>query len=162
MQPLTTYENFYTDAINDLTLSEALELHYQLNPQFTPYNEYKTHYAYNIIKAHDITHVIFGCDTTMLGEVRVQVWANSAVVFEAPFKEKFAYFMDKDARSLLTPTGMIKFVSTHFGQILAINKSVKAQSKLMTKKWEYFKEDNFMDMTIGQIRGEFGIKILPN
>jgi hypothetical protein len=152
-----TYDQLYSEEINSLTLAQALELHYNLNPQFTRFDHYDSIIARNIIKAHDISHVIFGCDTSMLGEAKVQFRVNKGVEFGLDLKDKIRTLLDKDARSLLLPTGLFGFLFGHFGEIMALSKEANNKSRLMSKKWVYFKEDQYMDTTIGDIRAEYSI-----
>lgn len=157
-----TYSDFYTEKINKLTLQEAFELHYKLNPLFTPYYKFETPEGRSGIKAHDIIHVIFGCDTSFLGEHRVQTWFKYACVTNLTFMQKVKYLIDKDSRKLLTPTGLIKFVLTHQSELKETSKRVKEQASQMTKKWDYFNEASYLQKTIGEIRKEFNIQIVPN
>jgi hypothetical protein len=151
--------DFYTNAIETLTLSDALRRHYVLNAQFTVWNDYKSEIAQKLVKAHDISHLIFGCDTSLLGEMRVQLWAKFGVQ-QFGFRESFSYAKDKEARVLLkNPVGywsIFKFFVTHFGEASA----VRAQSKKMAKKWVYFKESDYMEMTVGEIRTRFGVAVI--
>jgi ubiquinone biosynthesis protein Coq4 len=157
LQSQMDHQDFYSDKINNMTLKQALDIHYLINPQFTPYTEYSSEVASNIIKAHDISHVIFGCNTTMLGEAKVQSRVNSGVDFNLKFQDKFKTLFDKDARSLLLPTGLFSFFFRHINEILAISKEAKIKSRLMTKRWVYFVEDQYMDTTIGDIRSQYNI-----
>ncbi|MFN5539685.1 MAG: hypothetical protein ACK481_06480 [Candidatus Melainabacteria bacterium] len=156
------YTDFYSETINHLTLKRAIDLHYEINPQFQKFGTYKTQIANSLIKAHDITHIIFGCNTGYDEEIRVQFWAQHGVIFNVAQKDKLKYLFDKEALELLLPKGIFKYTLTRFSQMKREQKRVKEQAKLMTKKWEYFKEDRFMDITVGEIREEYGIAILPH
>jgi ubiquinone biosynthesis protein Coq4 len=156
MQP----KDFYSEKSNDLTLADALHLHYALNPQFTIWSDYKSERAKQLVKAHDITHILFGCDTSLLGEMRVQLWAKFGVK-KFGLRESFLYAKDKEARVLLkNPVGylaMLKFFLQHLDEVGA----VRAESKKMSQKWTYFEEDAYMTSKIGDIRRRFNISILP-
>ena len=150
---------FYTKTANDLPLAEALQRHYVLNPQFTVWSDYKSDVAQKLVKAHDISHIVFGCDTGLLGEMRVQLWAKFGVQ-KFGLRESFAYAKDKESRALLrNPVGywsMLVFFLKHFAEI----PKVRSQSKLMRKKWIYFDEDAHMAMRVHDIRAQFGIVVL--
>jgi hypothetical protein len=152
-------ENFYTTEVAALTLRDALHKHYMLNPQFTPWNDYKSQNAKKLVKAHDISHLIFGCDTSLLGEMRVQLWAKFAVQ-KFSFKESLAYARDKEAKVLLkNPVGysaMLWFFLTHFSEVAKVRK----QSQQMSENWVYFDEDKFMAMMVGDVRKQFGINVI--
>lgn len=160
MKQQISYQNLYSNNSESMTLAETLDAHYKLNPQFTAWDKHKSEIGRNLIKAHDITHVVFGCDTSFVGELRVQLWTKHAVDFNIVKGERLKYLFDKDARSLLTPVGMIPFIIFNIGTIIKEYLKVKNQSKFMLKKWVYFKESEHMDKSLQQIRSEFGIKII--
>jgi hypothetical protein len=157
---LTQLSSFYTTTINDLTLAKALEEHYKINPQFTPWYNCKTVIAKKLIKAHDITHLIFGSDTTFMGETVVQTWAEFGVDINVKFVYRFKYFVDSTARSLIIPKGMFGFMFSNWREVLSLRKQIKAKSKSMTQKWKYFEEEQYMNKTIDEIRAEYGITTL--
>lgn len=142
-----------------MTLQDALRKHYLLNPQFTPWSDYKSENAKKLVKAHDISRLVFGCDTSLLGEMRVQLWAKFAVQ-KFSFKESLAYARDKEAKVLLkNPVGylaMFVFFLKHFSEVA----HVRRQSQLMAAKWVYFDEDAYRTMPVGAIRKRFGIAVI--
>ena len=151
-------DDFYSEKINDLTLADALQLHYERNPQFTIWSAYNSERAKKLVKAHDISHIIFGCDTTLLGEMRVQLWAKFGVK-SFSLRESFRYAQDKEARVLLkNPVGywkMFSFFLKHIGEI----RKVRAHAKKMSQKWVYFDEDIYMASKVREIRKHFNIVI---
>ncbi len=153
--------NFYLNGVENMTLAAALDQHYVLNPQFTIWSDYKSDIAKKLVRAHDLSHILFGCDTSLLGEMRVQLWAKYGVR-KFGFKESLRYAKDKEAKVLLkNPVGywaMFVFFITHFGEV----GKVRARSKVMSKKWLYFEEDTYIQKTVGQIRKDFGIRILSD
>jgi hypothetical protein len=151
-----TYQELYSRAADHISLQQALEIHYLLNPQFTPWDQYVRAEAKGLIRAHDISHIIFGCDTGLLGEMQVQLWSKFAVQ-PLVFSDKIRYARDKESRVLLkNPVGyrkMFIFFVQNFGEI----KRVKLQAAKMTKKWRYFQEDRYFEIPLGQIRSDYGI-----
>ena len=152
-------DNFYTTEVEAMTLEEGLRKHYLLNPQFTPWRDYTSENAKRLIKAHDVSHLVFGCDTSLLGEMRVQLWAKFAVQ-KLSFKETLAYARDKEARVLLkNPAGywaMFMFSIKHFGEFRRVHK----RSLNMFGPWVFFNEDAYMAMPVGAIRKQFGIVVI--
>ena len=142
-----------------MTLQDGLRKHYLLNPRFTPWDDYKGENAKKLVKAHDISHLVFGCDTSLLGEMLVQLWAKFAVQ-KFSFKESLTYARDKEAKVLLkNPVGylaMFVFFVKHFSEIAR----VRRQAKLMPAKWIYFNEDAYLMMSVGDIRKRFGIIVI--
>jgi hypothetical protein len=152
-------ENFYLHEVEEMTLSEALQKHYRLNPQFTIWNNYNSEIAQKLVKAHDLSHIIFGCDTSLIGEMRVQLWAKFGVQKFA-FLESLDYARDKEAKVLLkNPVGywaMFLFFIKHFDEV----GKVRTQSKKMLRKWMYFQQDVLMQLTVSEIRKKFGIVVI--
>ena len=152
-------KNFYTTELEALTLEDGLRKHYLLNPQFTHWNDYKSDNAKKLVKAHDISHLVFGCDTSLLGEMRVQLWAKFAVQ-KFSFKETLAYARDKEAKVLLkNPVGYLAMFTFFFKHVSEIVK-VRQHSQMMTEKWVYFDEDAYMKLPVGDIRKGFGIVVI--
>jgi ubiquinone biosynthesis protein Coq4 len=158
----TQLSDFYTSTINDFTLAKALDEHYKINPQFTRYNEFETKEAGSTIKSHDISHLIYGCDTSYLGEYKVQMWNNNGSTKTMP-RFSFKLLFSKDLKALIQlviPTGLIKFAREHKEEMDKVNATIKTQSRLMTKKWIYGEEEKHINKTIGEIRAEYRIEIL--
>jgi ubiquinone biosynthesis protein Coq4 len=152
---------FYISTINDLTLAKALEEHYKINPHFTRYYQFETAEAGNAIKSHDISHLLYGCDTSYLGEYKVQMWNNSGSKNTIP-KLNFKLIFSKDAKALIQlviPTGLIKFVRENKTEMDKIKTEIKTRSEQMIKKWIYGEEGKYMDKTIAEIRAEYGVEI---
>lgn len=152
------YNNLYTTASDHLPLQEALDIHYALNPQFTHWYKYQSPVAKKLVKAHDISHLLFGCDTQLMGEMQVQLWAKFAVQ-PLSWRETLAYVRDKESKVLLKnlvgyPRMLIFFIQ-NFAQV----KKIKTKAAKMSKKWRYFEEDNYLSKPLGAIRAEYGIVI---
>jgi hypothetical protein len=153
---------FYNHDINNLTLQNALDEHYKINPQFTLYNEFETKEAGSAIKSHDISHLIYGCDTSYLGEYKVQMWNNNGSKNTMP-KVSLRLVFSKDVKALIQlviPTGLIKFAKEHKVEMDKVKAEIKISSDKMIKKWIYGKEEVYMSKTIDVIRAEYGIEIL--
>jgi hypothetical protein len=52
------------------TLQQGLEEYYQLNPQITDPRQLPPEFA-KILLAHDVSHVILGCNTNMYDEIKI-------------------------------------------------------------------------------------------
>ena len=65
------------------TLQEGLEEYYALNPHLTPPDTQPLEFA-KILLAHDIGHVIYGCDTGMYDELKILplFWWTSECTFQ--------------------------------------------------------------------------------
>jgi hypothetical protein len=153
-----TYNQLYSTEADQLTLGDALELHYQFNPQFTKWNLYKSVEAKELVKAHDVAHIIFGCDTGLLGELQVQIWSKFAITPLA-LRDKIRYARDKESRVLLkNPIGYRKMVLFFLGNFSQV-KRIRERCSQMSKKWTYLESEKYFSVTLGELRSSFRIQI---
>jgi ubiquinone biosynthesis protein Coq4 len=150
-----THANFYSRKIDNLTLAQAFKIHYEINPQLTPWYDSKSQILQKMIRSHDLSHIVYGCDTTLLGEMQVQFWNNFGSKVPKNLQDFITAMKDKETRELLTPAGLVPFFLTHLTEIWKVQKL----AKLMSKKWVFFDEERYMNTTIGDIRQEFNIVV---
>jgi hypothetical protein len=74
----------YLDRDCDLTLQQALDKYYAKNPDFYQPNQLDDD-SRRVFFAHDVCHIIFGCDTSLVGEAKVEQWTIHSTNFS--FKE---------------------------------------------------------------------------
>jgi ubiquinone biosynthesis protein Coq4 len=153
------FNDFYSEKINELTLQDALDLHYKLNPQFTHWSKYDTEAARYMIKNHDISHIIFGCDTSYPGEYCVQTWVKFGCQLNIKPQKLFGFLFNKDLIQIVLPPKLIQYSLTHLAEFKQFEKEIKLLSSKQTKKWQYGHEENYMNKTVGEIRKEYNIKL---
>jgi hypothetical protein len=73
----------YVNKDSTQTLREGLQEYYALNPHVTPPETQPPEFA-KILMAHDVGHVIYGCDTGMYDELRILplFWWTSECTFQ--------------------------------------------------------------------------------
>lgn len=73
----------YVDKTSTQTLQEGLEEYYTLNPHLTQPETQPPEFA-RILCAHDVGHVIYGCDTGMYDELKLLplFWWTSECTFQ--------------------------------------------------------------------------------
>jgi hypothetical protein len=73
----------YADQTSTQTLREGLKEYYALNPHLTPPETQPPEFA-KILRAHDVGHVIYGCDTGMYDELKILplFWWTSECTFQ--------------------------------------------------------------------------------
>lgn len=79
----------YMDKISTQTLREGLAEYYACNPHVTPPETQPSEFA-KILLAHDVGHVIYGCDTGMYDELKILplFWWTSECTFQTYLKMK--------------------------------------------------------------------------
>jgi hypothetical protein len=72
----------YTDKLSTQTLQQGLEEYYTLNPNLTDPKKLPPEFA-KILLAHDVSHIIYGCDTGMYDELKLLplIWWTSDYKF---------------------------------------------------------------------------------
>lgn len=72
---LTREHNVEMALIDDpsLTLSEGLDRYFQSNALLLTTRDVSDEAA-QFLRCHDVAHVVFGCDTTLVGEGTVKLW----------------------------------------------------------------------------------------
>ncbi len=73
----------YASKDSTQTLREGLEEYYALNPHITLPDSQPPEFA-RILRAHDVGHVIYGCDTAMRDELKILplFWWTSECTFQ--------------------------------------------------------------------------------
>ena len=73
---------YYLQKDSTQTLKEGLKEYYRFNPHLTPPETQPMEFA-KILLAHDVGHVIYGCDTTMYDELKILplFWWTSECTF---------------------------------------------------------------------------------
>lgn len=144
-----------------MDLESALARHYELNPQFTPWYGYPAGIEQEAMKAHDICHIIFGCDTSLLGEFRVELWSAFGTNLGTIGYSKIASNKKvlKEPLEIVRKIGYFKvlwLMLTHIFEVIRI----PYLSRKMKKKWVCFSEEQYLKKTIGEIREEFGVLLI--
>jgi len=109
------------------------------------------------LRSHDVAHVVFGCDTTLLGEVVLARWSLFGVTGSIrPYliglrrRETRVLFRDAFAAFRLPMLWrMVKFAT------LAVVRSLR-----MRERWPFEEYGQFLDTPLFEIRERFGIRVL--
>ena len=109
------------------------------------------------LHSHDITHVVFGCDTSLLGEVVLVRWSLFGVTgwlrpYLMGLRRRETRGLFRDALSGFRPSmwwPMVKLAT------LAIVRSLR-----MRKRWPFEGYEPYLDQPLCEIRNRFGIRVL--
>jgi hypothetical protein len=158
----------------NITLKEALDQYYAQNPGFYKPDEFEGS-SNNILLTHDICHIVFGCDTSIAGETKLEVWTLFAT--NLGFKTYYDDYLSpllmagKDALSgdsvakegfkeairifFKPPKSIQQFVSVSFSYI-----KVFLMTRKVNPKWHYYNYHSHLDRSIAAIRREFNIQVV--
>ncbi len=73
---------YYLEKTSTQTLREGLEEYYALNPHVSDPRELPPEFG-KVLLAHDVSHVVYGCDTSMYDELKILplIWWTSDYKF---------------------------------------------------------------------------------
>lgn len=113
--------------------------------------------AHAFYKAHDIAHVLFGCDISLYGEGTLKLWTifgTSLGFFRhiSSYKEVGAYELAKHFKR----TDVVKDIF----KLLVAFPSIIMRAKRMHKPWPWHDYEPYMETPICEIRTVFNIHIL--
>ena len=113
------------------------------------------------ILSHDVTHVIYGLDTSLEEEQMLNFW----VLFGATYtwKEIMAYNGREEVsdftKDILKEVGLINMVMLTIRSIIPFFQVLR-NLRSKKKKWPFVFPDELMDRGVTSLREEYGIKIL--
>ncbi len=113
--------------------------------------------AQKFFECHDIAHVVFGCDTSIVGEGKVKIWSIFGTTMG--FRKHLRGYAEADAFSLFQQYSW-RHVLKSIGQLLITMPRVMIRARHMTKPWPWSEYQPYLDMSLNEIRQEFNIKPL--
>jgi hypothetical protein len=98
----------YMDRNSTQTLRQGLEEYYALNPHITPPETQPSEFA-RILRAHDVGHVIYACDTGMYDELKILplFWWTSECTFGTYLKMKDSPAVDVMYADMIREKGVL-------------------------------------------------------
>jgi ubiquinone biosynthesis protein Coq4 len=147
----------YLDRDCNITLRQALDKYYAQNPGF-----YQPHQldddSRRVFFAHDVCHIIFGCDTSLVGEAKVEQWTIHSTNFS--FKEYVDTVLSTEAtRQAVTEISPAQVLRQGFLNIYPLIKTY-LRAKKVKPKWDFYIYSKYLDRHISDIRREFNIQIV--
>jgi len=109
------------------------------------------------LRCHDVAHVVFGCDTTLLGEVVLARWSLFGVTgsmrpYLIGLRRRETRGLFRDALAAFRPAmlwHMLKFAT------VALVRSLR-----MRERWPFEDYGQYLDQPLWEIRERFGIRVL--
>ena len=146
----------YMDADSRMTLREGLAEYFRRNNALMESSELPADLGIGL-QSHDVAHVVFGCDTTLLGEVALARWSLFGVTgsirpYLIGLRRRETRGLFRDALAAFRPSMLwhiVKFAS------LAIARSLR-----MHERWPFEDYAQYLDQPLCEIRERFGIRVL--
>jgi len=106
-------------------------------------------------RRHDIAHVVFACDTSLLNEAMVKFWTAFGTTLG--FWEHIGAYSREETTSIAGSLRPSAVVRTFFHAVVLFPR-VLVRCRAMTKPWPFDAPDPFLTTRLVDIRQEFNIQ----
>ena len=156
----------YTDKYSTQTVQEGLEEYYKINSDLTNPNTQPDDFS-QILLAHDVGHVIYGCDTDMYDELKLLPlsWWTSECTFKEYLKMRKNPAVDVMYEDLIKRHGVIWL---YFSIILVVPRllpelvSIWFKTRNRKIRVPFLDFELLLNRSLLDVRQEFGILDLIN
>jgi hypothetical protein len=151
----------YANRNSTQTLREGLAEYYTLNPHLTPPDSQPPEFA-RILLAHDVGHVIYGCDTSMYDELKILplFWWTSECTFHrfqemrnTPAVDVMYADMIRERGALWLYVSILKVLPALIPEVV----SLWCKTRHRTKRVPFLEFHPLLDRTLLEIRQEFDL-----
>ncbi len=146
----------YQDQDSPLTLREGLAEYQSANPELVdPAQSSDAGAAF--FQSHDACHVVFGTTTAILDEATTDYWTIFGVAIT--LRQYAAQFFGSQEGQDLMKTFGWRMILVEGLRTLPRFFTVWARARRMTRKWPWIGFERYLDMPLGELRREFGIRV---
>jgi hypothetical protein len=151
----------YTDKNSTQTLREGLTEYYAFNPHVTGPETQPPEFA-KILRAHDVGHVIYGCDTGMYDELKILplFWWTSECTFQTYLKMKNTPAVDVMYDDMIREKGVLWL----YGSVLKVLPplvpeliSIWLKTRKRQNRVPFLEFEPLLDRSLLDIRQEFSL-----
>ena len=151
----------YKDKNSTQILREGLTEYYALNPHVTPPETQPPEFA-KILLAHDVGHVIYGCDTGMYDELKILplFWWTSECTFQTYLKMKNTPAVDVMYDDMIREKGVLWL----YGEVLRVLPplvpeliSIWFKTRKRQNRLPFLEFEPLLDRSLLDIRQEFSL-----
>lgn len=113
--------------------------------------------ARQLFHNHDVAHVVFGCDTSLVQEAMVDLWTIFGTT--VGLREYLRYMKTDEAKQVLREAGTGRALWATLKALPRLA-GVIVRARRMTRKWPWTEHEAYLDRPLVEIRAELGI-VLP-
>jgi hypothetical protein len=151
----------YLDKNSTQTLREGLAEYYAKNPHLTPPETQPPEFA-KILLAHDVGHVIYGCDTGMYDELKILplFWWTSECTFGTYLKMKNSPAVDVMYDDMIKEKGVFWLYATVLKVLPSLIPeliSIWFKTRKCQKRVPFLEFEPLLDRSLLDIRQEFAL-----
>ncbi|MDY6900462.1 MAG: hypothetical protein SWZ49_20660 [Cyanobacteriota bacterium] len=151
----------YTDKYSTQTVQEGLEEYYKINSDVTNPNTQPNDFS-KILLAHDVGHVVYGCDTGMYDELKLLPlsWWTSECTFKEYLKMRKNPAVDVMYEDLIKRHGVIWL---YFSIIFVLPRllpelvSIWFKTRNHQNRVPFLEFESLLNRSLLDVREEFGI-----
>lgn len=146
----------YQQQSSSQTLREALNEYYSSFSNLITEKNTNPETA-KLFRLHDVTHVVFGCDTSIKEETLTDTWTlfGSTVTL----REYMEYLKYPETTQAIKEAGFLNVVWIFFISLPAFFKVI-FRTFQMKKKWDFWDYNSYINSSLKDIREEFNIQVV--
>ena len=110
-----------------------------------------------LFRQHDAAHVVFGCDTSLRGEILIDLWTVFATT--AGLRGYMKYFKYPQVNRIFAEAGYWR-IALALLRCLPDMFRVLARSHQMSGRWPWQGYYRYFDRPLSEIRREFNIRVV--
>ena len=137
------------------TLREGLDEYYATNPSFQ-FGEFLGMHR-EVVQAHDVCHIVFGCGSTAADELIVETWTVLGTYI--PARQYVEMLGNGLSGQIVRTFGVFRMLRRLGLTAPRVAKTIWAARKLH-KRWPHFDYEKYWDTPLCEIRREFGIQVV--
>ena len=142
--------------IVNITLREAIIEFDSVNSKYFIERDFSVK-AQEFFRCHDVAHVVFDCNTSILGEGKVKVWTIFGTTLG--FWKHLHGYSEADAFSLFKKYSWGHILKNIAKLVITLPRIV-IRTRHMKKPWPWCSYESFLDVSLKEIREKFGIRPL--
>ena len=146
----------YTEQSSRQTLREGLVEYFSNTPELMEGSELPADLAQGLY-GHDVAHVVFGCDTSVCGEVVLARWSLFGI--EGSLRPYLIGVRRRETRGLFRDF----FRAVRLRELPALIKAgitAVIRSCWMSRRWPFDRYEPYLDRPLVEIRQEFHIRVV--
>ena len=146
----------FTEQNSRQTLRERLVEYFSNIPELMEGADLPPDLAHGL-DGHDVAHVVFGCDTTLLGEVVLARWSLFGVT--GSIRPYLIGLRRRETRGLFRDA-LAAFRPSMLWRLMKYASVAIARSLRMRERWPFEDYVEYLDQPLCEIRERFGIRVI--
>ena len=146
----------YLEHDSRMTLREGLAEYFRQNDELMDQNDLPRDLSIGL-RSHDVAHVVFGCDTSVVGEVVLTRWSFFGITGSI---RPYLVGLRRSETRVLFKDALVRFRLSMFWPMVKFASLAFIRSLRMRERWPYEHYSQYLDQPLCEIRKHFGIRVL--